>query len=432
MPVLAEYRPTQAPGANVQAFMDARDQTASLMERKQRLAMAQENHAREQLEAEIMRPLNVAKVRADVIKAKTDYDVALRTEAARESAYQLYDKAATDFNFVNQITDAKQRADASREWLARYSQLANIKELQPQVESMNGLAAKNIEGLLKVNMLETAQERSFKAMTEGMKPEDVEKARQVELGLRARPSSAAIQYREVIGPDGVARLTAVDPRSVGAQIVGTGQQYGSGVNETPESRALAAGQAPAGANQLQSQTPYERAKSTAEGSKDAEYQATLRANRPKRQAAIKQAEALTEQLSSDLDDLISRVTVATAGPGGVILDKFPGTTARDLQSNLDSIKANIGFQALQAMREASPTGGALGNVSDTENRLLQSRFGSLEIGQSPKQLIENLKKVRQRVLQNFGITQAAFSSEYGSADEQPATPIVIRSIKRID
>lgn len=431
MAVLAEYTAPNAPGSEMRAFIGAREQTASLMERKQRMRMAEEQNARQQLEAEIMRPLNVAKVQADVAKAKTDYDVALRLQAARQSAYDIYGQAETDFNYVNQITDAKTRADASREWLSRYSQLSNIKELAPQIETMNSLATKNIEGLLKVNMLGTAQERSFKAMTEGMDPEAVEQARQVQLGLRARPSSAAITYREVIGPDGRAQLVAVDPRAVGAQIVGSGQQYGSGVGETPESRALAQGQAPAQPNQLIGQTPYERASSTAQGTKDAEYQATLRAAKPKRQAALQQAEALTEQLTSDLDDLINKVTVATAGPGGVVLDKFPGTSARDLQSNLDSIKANIGFQALQAMREASPTGGALGNVSDTENRLLQSRFGSLEIGQSPKQLIDNLKKVRQRVTQNYGITQAAFNSEYG-AGEESAAPIVIKSIKRID
>lgn len=430
MPVLPEYRATQAPGANARNFLGGFEAGQSLMERKQRLAMAQENHDLEQAQAAIMLPLQTAKVQSDMVKAKTDYQIALRTQQARESAYQIYDQAATDFNFVNQLTDAKARADASREWLSRYSQLSNIKELSPQIESMNSLATKNIEGALKINMLGTATERAFNSLTEGMGDEDKDKARRVKLGLEGRASGAAIQYREVIGPDGRAQLVAVDPRGVGAQVVGSGQQYGSGVNETPESRALKAGQEVAAPNQLVGQTPYEKANTAAQGTKDAEYQATLRATKPKRQAAMQQAEALTDQLSSDIDDLIDKVTTATAGPGGVILDKFPGTSARDLQSNLDSIKANIGFQALQAMREASPTGGALGNVSDTENRLLQARFGSLEIGQSPKQLVENLKKIRQRITQNFGITRAAFSNEYGS--DEAATPIVIKSIRKIE
>src|SRR6185503_16084491 len=148
------------------------EQASSLMERKQRLAMAQENHNLEQAQAAIMLPLQSAKVQADLVKAKTDYQIAMRTQAARESAYSLYDTAATDFNYVNQITDSEQRAQASREWLSRYSQLANIKELNPQIESMNSLAAKNIEGALKVNFLGSAADRSFASLTKGMEESD--------------------------------------------------------------------------------------------------------------------------------------------------------------------------------------------------------------------------------------------------------------------
>src|SRR5690606_6096170 len=39
----------------------------------------------------------------------------------------------------------------------------------------------------------------------------------------------AIQYKEVVGPDGRTRMVAFDPRDVGAQVVGDGTTYGSGV-----------------------------------------------------------------------------------------------------------------------------------------------------------------------------------------------------------
>lgn len=48
-------------------------------------------------------------------------------------------------------------------------------------------------------------------------------------GEIARESSAAIQYKEVVGPDGRTRMVAFDPRDVGAQVVGGGEAYGSGV-----------------------------------------------------------------------------------------------------------------------------------------------------------------------------------------------------------
>lgn len=46
-------------------------------------------------------------------------------------------------------------------------------------------------------------------------------------GELARQSSAAIQYKEVPGPDGRPMLVALDPREVGAMTVGGGPAYGS-------------------------------------------------------------------------------------------------------------------------------------------------------------------------------------------------------------
>ncbi|YCT77689.1 D-Ala-D-Ala carboxypeptidase family metallohydrolase [Stenotrophomonas maltophilia] len=69
--------------------------------------------------------------------------------------------------------------------------------------------------------------RSFQMMTQGLSPEDVERARRINLGLAGRESSAAIGYQKVKGPDGVERLVAVDPRQIGAQVVGDGMGYGS-------------------------------------------------------------------------------------------------------------------------------------------------------------------------------------------------------------
>lgn len=81
----------------------------------------------------------------------------------------------------------------------------------------------------------------------------------------------------------------------------------------------------------------------------------------------------------------------TAGLGGQLLSNLAGTDAADLSKLLESVKANAGFDKLQSMREASPTGGALGQVSNTELGFLQSVFGNLEQSQSPTQLKYNLQ-----------------------------------------
>lgn len=69
--------------------------------------------------------------------------------------------------------------------------------------------------------------RSFQMMTQGLSADDQMKARRINLGLDGRQSSAAIGYQKVKGADGIERLVAVDPRQIGAHVVGDGAGYGS-------------------------------------------------------------------------------------------------------------------------------------------------------------------------------------------------------------
>jgi len=54
------------------------------------------------------------------------------------------------------------------------------------------------------------------------------------------------------------------------------------------------------------------------------------------------------------------------------------TDARRLNNVITKIRANLGFDQLEEMRLNSPTGGALGQVSNLENRLLQSVIDNLD------------------------------------------------------
>ncbi len=83
----------------------------------------------------------------------------------------------------------------------------------------------------------------------------------------------------------------------------------------------------------------------------------------------------------------------TSGMLGDVLKDVGGTRAADVKALTTTIKANIGFDRLQQMREASPTGGALGQVSNQELGTLQAVLGSLEQDQSEDQLLENLERL---------------------------------------
>lgn len=96
-----------------------------------------------------------------------------------------------------------------------------------------------------------------------------------------------------------------------------------------------------------------------------------------------------------IDEAITQASGSgTTGLAGATIGGIPGTAAYDLKRTIDTIKANIGFQELQAMRAASPTGGALGQVAVQELEALQSTLGSLRTSQSKAQLIANLNKIK--------------------------------------
>lgn len=106
--------------------------------------------------------------------------------------------------------------------------------------------------------------------------------------------------------------------------------------------------------------------------------------------------SLTNQAKNVLgkvDEALNKVGGFTAGFGGMLAN-VPGTKARNLQADIDTIKANLGFQQLQAMRDASPTGGALGQVTERELGFLQSTVASLDQMQSPDELRRALNQIK--------------------------------------
>jgi hypothetical protein len=105
-----------------------------------------------------------------------------------------------------------------------------------------------------------------------------------------------------------------------------------------------------------------------------------------------QAERQT-RITQEVDNLLGRVNGAVVGFGS-LTTFIPTSPARDFKADLDSLKANIAFGELTAMREASKTGGALGNVSDRELALLTSALAGLDQGQSVESFKENLNQIK--------------------------------------
>lgn len=113
----------------------------------------------------------------------------------------------------------------------------------------------------------------------------------------------------------------------------------------------------------------------------------------------------------------------SAGTIGGNLSGIKGAPAYNLERNIDTIKANLGFQELQAMRQASPTGGALGAIAVQELNALQSTVASLDTGQSPEQLRQNLSKIERHYQRWID----AVSGKRAADAKRPAPPASLKA-----
>ena len=130
-------------------------------------------------------------------------------------------------------------------------------------------------------------------------------------------------------------------------------------------------------------------------------------------ARIRTREAQNELLNSYFDTAREQAGFWTTGVAGGTLAQFRGTPAYDLYNTIQTIKANIGFDKLQDMRDNSPTGGALGQVAVAEIQRLEAVLGSLDQSQSEEQFLENLQRVQDQVNDSWNAVTEGFEREFG-------------------
>lgn len=148
-----------------------------------------------------------------------------------------------------------------------------------------------------------------------------------------------------------------------------------------------------------------------------------------KQASLGAAKAALDSSISNIDRMsdVAKSIIADPALGRItgiqsVFPNWPGGNAANVQARLENLKSQVGFAVLQAMRDASKTGGALGQVSDFENRQLQNNLAALHNAQDEKQFRRELAKliqwgegVKQRL-------QAAYDQDYRSITIRPTPP----------
>jgi len=142
-----------------------------------------------------------------------------------------------------------------------------------------------------------------------------------------------------------------------------------------------------------------------------------------------------------IDKALGQLSPKTTGIVGVGASKIPGTDAYTLKATLNTVVANLGFDKLQAMRDASPTGGALGQVAVKEIEFLQQTIASLDQGLTQAELAKNLGEIKAsyaRLQKALNESLAEKSTTTKAPANAPASPApaggsvldIIRSFKK--
>lgn len=101
------------------------------------------------------------------------------------------------------------------------------------------------------------------------------------------------------------------------------------------------------------------------------------------------------------------------GKSGIAARNISGTKSYGIAQDIKTVTANAAFQTLQSMREASKTGGALGQVSERELDLLEKAFASIDPSLPDDQFKKNIKTVKSQFNKILKRGENKFINLYG-------------------
>ena len=133
---------------------------------------------------------------------------------------------------------------------------------------------------------------------------------------------------------------------------------------------------------------------------------------PAATSAVKGFETKSATFIKDLEKLRDHPGLSSIT--GIAAGRLPGLTSdgRAAQALYDKVVAKGGFQALQDLRDASKTGGALGNVSNQEGKQLTASFAAIDRRQDALNVQETINQAIADIQGARTRTREAYDSTY--------------------
>jgi hypothetical protein len=134
-------------------------------------------------------------------------------------------------------------------------------------------------------------------------------------------------------------------------------------------------------------------------------------------------------VSQNIDQTVNEINALLKEPGfnsifGSVVGRLPtyGTQGAIAETKYNNILNKLSVSALQAMRDASATGGAVGAVSATEWPILQSQFGTIGLLTTPDDARKNFEGIVKRLMAVKDNSAASYASIYGNPSAPGGRP----------
>lgn len=217
-------------------------------------------------------------------------------------------------------------------------------------------------------------------------------------------------------------------------MAGPWEDYAAPTGPSPRERATAASTASteASAARTRGLTPAEIRKAEADARKAELDLETAEQAKVDREAKAQEAAVLQREAAADIARTIAAAAAAKRlSQTGILATGFGSQTARDISEAtpagevaglIDTVGASTAFDRLQRMRELSPTGGALGNVTEMELQLLKSSLANIDPTKSDAAFQRSMDVVMNNYLRTFqklGGDPSMIQSEYQLRTGQP-------------
>lgn len=141
--------------------------------------------------------------------------------------------------------------------------------------------------------------------------------------------------------------------------------------------------------------------------------AKLKAGQLNAKLRLDEALANLDEMIKETTDISSHPSLGWATGMTSFSSKVPGTGSRNVSARINTLKAKTAFATLASMREASKTGGALGQISDKEEDLLRDAVSALDQGQSTEAFKGSLDRLKIHAEKSKKRLIDAYNETYG-------------------